>query len=55
MGEAHGLRLATAQPLVKMGRHAKAREFIENLTAVKLNGPLTVLEFLEHISPHLTE
>jgi len=40
---------------VLLGQRAKAREFIENLTAVKLNGPLTVLEFLERISPHLTE
>jgi hypothetical protein len=55
LGEAHGLRLATAQPLVKIGRRAKASEFFENLTAVKLNSPLTVLEFLERISPHLTE
>ncbi len=55
LGEAHGLRLATAQPLVKMGQCAKAREFIENLTAMKRNSPLTVLEFLERISPLLTE
>jgi hypothetical protein len=40
---------------VQMGPRAKASEFIENLTAVKLNGPLIGLEFLEHISPHLTE
>ncbi len=35
--------------------NASELEFIETLTAVKQNSPLTGLAFLEHISPLLTQ
>ncbi len=53
----HGLCLVAAQPPVKMNfvGAASELEFVENLTAVKRNSPLTVLAFLELFSPLLTE
>ncbi len=56
LGEAHGLRLVTAQPLVKMNFEVYFKlELIENLTAVKRNGIQTVRAFLERVSPLLTK